>query len=79
VTRELSVSLCVFRAPLHLKKSADKIFKRLSKLGYKETHQGQQIWLYPVLYGGYATYAEADKTRKIQKTDSQEPGAFESL
>jgi hypothetical protein len=37
--------------------------------------RGQQIWLYPVLYGSYATYAEADKAKKeIQKTDNQKPG-----
>jgi cell division protein FtsN len=44
-------------------KNADKIFKRLSKLGYKakriEAHK------YGILYyGSYATYAEADKAKK---------------
>jgi hypothetical protein len=41
-------------------KNADKIFKRLSKLGYKAKRiEANKYGLYPVLYGSYATYAEA--------------------
>jgi hypothetical protein len=55
-------------------KNADKIFKRLSDLGYKARRiPANKYGLYPVLYASYATYAEADKAKKeIQKTDNPE-------
>jgi hypothetical protein len=34
--------------------------------------EANKYGLYPVLYGSYATYAEADKAKKIQKTDNPE-------
>jgi cell division protein FtsN len=55
-------------------KNADKIFKRLSGI-QSQTHRGQQYGLYPVLYGSYATYAEADKAKKkFRKRTIQKPG-----
>jgi hypothetical protein len=54
-------------------KNADKIFKRLSAR-IQSSHRGQQI-PYPVLYGSYATYAEADKgKKKFRKRTIQKPG-----
>jgi cell division protein FtsN len=54
--------------------NADKIFKRLSDQGYKARRIGiNKYGLYPVLYGSYATFAEADKAKKeIQKNDNPE-------
>ena len=52
--------------------NADKIYNRLSGLGYKAKRIGiNKHGLYPVLYGSYATYAEAEKAqREIQKNDN---------
>jgi len=52
--------------------NADKIFNRLSALGYKAKRIAiNKHGLYPVLYGSYATYAEAEKAqREIQKNDN---------
>jgi cell division protein FtsN len=56
-------------------KNADKIFKRLST-GYKAKRiEANKYGLYPVLYGSYATYAEADKAKKkFRKRTIQKPG-----
>jgi cell division protein FtsN len=54
------------------RKNADKIFKRLSKLGYKAKRiEANKYGLYPVLYGSYATYAEADKAKKRNSENGQ--------
>jgi hypothetical protein len=52
--------------------NADKIYNRLSALGYKAKQlQSKQTRSLPV-YSGYATYAEAMKAqRDIQKNDNQ--------
>jgi len=51
-------------------KNAEKIFKKLSNQGYKAKRIPQNKYgLYPVLYGSYATLAEAEKEKKeIQNT-----------
>ena len=52
--------------------NADKIYNRLSTLGYKARRIAiNKHGLYPVLYGSYATFAEAEKAQKeIQKNDN---------
>lgn len=52
--------------------NADKIYNRLSNLGYKAKRIAKnKHGLYPVLYGSYATFAEAEKAQKeIQKNDN---------
>jgi hypothetical protein len=54
--------------------NADKIYSRLSALGYKAKRIAiNKHGLYPVIYGSYATYAEAMKAqRDIQKNDNPE-------
>jgi len=55
-------------------KNADKIFNRLSNLGYKARRIAPNKYgLFPVLYGSYSTYAEAEKAKKeIQEKDNPE-------
>jgi nucleoid DNA-binding protein len=52
--------------------NADKIYHRLSNQGYKARRIAKnKHGLHPVLYGSYATYAEAEKAQKeIQKNDN---------
>lgn len=52
--------------------NATKIYNRLSTLGYKAKRIAKnKHGLYPVLYGSYATFAEAEKAQKeIQKNDN---------
>jgi cell division septation protein DedD len=54
--------------------NADKIYNRLSALGYKAKRVAiNKHGLYPVIYGSYATYAEAMKAQsEIQKNDNPE-------
>lgn len=51
-------------------RNAQKVFEKLSNEGYKARRIPQNKYgLYPVLYGSYATYPEAEKVkREIQKT-----------
>jgi hypothetical protein len=53
-------------------KNADKMHNRLSNLGYEARRIApNKHGLYPVLYGSYATYAEAEKAKaEIQKKDN---------
>ena len=53
-------------------RNAQKTFKKLSNQGYKARRIPQNKYgLFPVLYGSYATFAEAEKAkREIQKTDN---------
>lgn len=72
--KESKMSYHIVAGAFREEKNADKIFKRLSDLGYKARRiEANKYGLYPVLYGSYATYAEADKAKKeIQKTDNPE-------
>lgn len=65
------------RLPYHVvagafreERNAQKVFEKLSNEGYKARRIPQNKYgLYPVLYGSYATYPEAEKVkREIQKT-----------
>ncbi len=53
-------------------KNAQKKFVELSKEGYKARRIPQnKHGLFPVLYGSYATFAEAEKARQeINETDN---------
>lgn len=55
-------------------KNADKIFHRLSDLGYKAKRLApNKHGLFPVVYGSYSTLAEAEKAKKeIQEKDNPE-------
>ncbi|MCG2610324.1 SPOR domain-containing protein [Flavobacterium sp. SM15] len=54
--------------------NADKIFNELKALGYEPIRLEQnQFGLYPVLYGSFASYTEAqNKMKEIQKTHNKE-------
>lgn len=46
-------------------RNAEKIFKQLSSQGFKARRIAQNKYgLFPVLYGSYATFAEADKAKQ---------------
>jgi competence protein ComGF len=49
-------------------------YSNASKLDTNKRIEANKYGLYPVLYGSYATYAEADKAKKIQKRTIQKPG-----
>ncbi|PRZ26230.1 HU domain-containing protein [Flavobacterium granuli] len=55
-------------------KNAQKIFERLSNQGYKARRIApNKHGLFPVVYGSYATFAEAEKAKKeIQEKDNPE-------
>jgi cell division protein FtsN len=54
--------------------NADKIYNRLSALGYKAKQLQSTNGLYPVIYGGYATYAEAMKAQRDIQNDNLKLG-----
>lgn len=72
--KESKMSYHIVAGAFREEANADKIFKRLSDQGYKARRIGvNKYGLYPVLYGSYATFAEADKAKKeIQKADNPE-------
>ena len=55
-------------------RNAQKIYERLSRQGYKAKRiEKNKFGLFPVLYGSYASYAEAQKAMiEIHKTQSKE-------
>lgn len=72
--KESKMSYHIVAGAFREEANADKIFKRLSDQGYKARRIGvNKYGLYPVLYGSYATFSEADKAKKeIQKADNPE-------
>ena len=57
-------------------KNAQKKFEELSKEGYKARRISQnKHGLFPVLYGSYATLAEAEKAKK-EIQNSENPDAW---
>lgn len=54
--------------------NAEKIYKRLVKMGYEARRIApNKSGLYPVLYGSFSSYSEAEKEmRKVQKIDNPE-------
>jgi cell division protein FtsN len=53
-------------------RNAEKTFEKLTNQGYKARRIPQnKHGLFPVLYGSYTTFAEAEKAKqKIQKTEN---------
>ncbi|MDD5152131.1 MAG: SPOR domain-containing protein [Flavobacterium sp.] len=68
--KESKMSYHIMAGAFRDEKNAEKIFKKLSDQGYKARRIPQNKYgLYPVLYGSYATFAEAEKAKQeIQKT-----------
>lgn len=68
--KESKMSYHIMAGAFRDEKNAEKIFKRLSNQGYKARRIPQNKYgLYPVLYGSYVTFAEAEIAKKeIQKT-----------
>jgi hypothetical protein len=74
--KEAKLSYHIMAGAFREEENAQKIFKKLSELGYKARRIPQNKYgLFPVLYGSYATYTEAEKAKQeIQKT--QNPDAW---
>ncbi|MGA9636898.1 SPOR domain-containing protein [Flavobacterium sp.] len=72
--KETKMSYHVMAGAFREERNADKIFNRLSNLGYKAKRIPQnKHGLYPVLYGSYATFSEAEQAKKeIQEKDNPE-------
>lgn len=70
--KEEKMSYHIMAGAFRDERNAEKIFKKLSKQGYKARRIPMNKYgLYPVLYGSYATFAEAEKARQeIKKTDN---------
>ncbi len=74
VKKESKMSYHIMAGAFRDEKNAQKIYERLSGLGYKAKRlEPNKHGLFPVLYGSYATLAEAEKAKQeIQKTDNPE-------
>jgi hypothetical protein len=70
--KEAKLSYHIMAGAFREEENAQKIFEKLSELGYKARRIPQNKYgLFPVLYGSYATYAEAEKSKQeIQKTEN---------
>jgi hypothetical protein len=68
--KEVKMSYHIMAGAFREEKNAQKIFNQLSNQGYKARRIAQNKYgLFPVLYGSYPTFAEAEKAKvKIQKT-----------
>ena len=74
--KEAKLSYHIMAGAFREEENAQKIFEKLSELGYKARRIPQNKYgLFPVLYGSYATYTEAEKAKQeIQK--NQNPDAW---
>lgn len=70
--KEEKMSYHIMAGAFRNERNAEKIFNQLSNQGYKARRIPQNKYgLYPVLYGSYATFAEAEKAKQqIQQTDN---------
>ena len=70
--KESKMSYHVVAGAFREEENAQKIFDRLSKLGYKAKRIAPNKYgLFPVLYGSYATLAEANKVKtEVQEKDN---------
>jgi hypothetical protein len=70
--KESKMSYHVVAGAFREEENAQKIFERLSKLGYKAKRIAPNKYgLFPVLYGSYATLAEANKVKtEVQEKDN---------
>jgi hypothetical protein len=68
--KESKMSYHIMAGAFRDEKNAQKIFEKLSSQGYKARRIPQnKFGLFPVLYGSYATFAEAEKAKQeIQNT-----------
>jgi hypothetical protein len=68
--KDVKMSYHVVAGAFREEKNADKIFHQLSNQGYKARRIPQNKYgLFPVLYGSYATFPEAESAKQeIQKT-----------
>jgi CCDC81-like prokaryotic HU domain 2/CCDC81-like prokaryotic HU domain 1/SPOR domain len=68
--KEEKMSYHIMAGAFRDERNAEKIFKQLSNQGFKAKRIPQNKYgLFPVLYGSYATFAEAEKAKQeIQKT-----------
>jgi cell division protein FtsN len=68
--KDVKMSYHVVAGAFREEKNADKIFHQLSDQGYKARRIPQNKYgLFPVLYGSYATFPEAESAKQeIQKT-----------
>jgi hypothetical protein len=72
--KEEKLSYHIMAGAFRHEENAEKIFRKLSNLGYKARRIPQNKYrLFPVLYGSYATFAEAESAKQdIQKTENSE-------
>lgn len=71
-TKEQKMSYHIMAGAFRDERNAQKAFEKLSNEGYKARRIPQNKYgLFPVLYGSYSTFAEAEKARKkINETDN---------
>jgi nucleoid DNA-binding protein len=63
--KESKMSYHIMAGAFREERNAQKAFEKLSNLGYKARRISQNKYgLYPVLYGSYSTFAEADKLKQ---------------
>ncbi len=63
--KESKMSYHIMAGAFREERNAEKVFKKLSDQGYKARRIPQNKYgLYPVLYGSYTTFAEAEKAKQ---------------
>ena len=72
IVKEQKLSYHIMAGAFRDEKNAQKAFEKLSDQGYKARRIPQNKYgLFPVLYGSYATFADAERAKQeIQKTDN---------
>ena len=74
--KEIKMPYHVVAGAFRDESNAEQVLKRLTKLGYKARRlEVNEHGLYPVLYGSFATYAEAQKV-KNEVRESENPEAW---
>ncbi|MEN9908059.1 MAG: hypothetical protein RLZZ540_1208 [Bacteroidota bacterium] len=75
-TKEVKMSYHVVAGAFRDESNAQQVLKKLTKMGYKARRlEVNKHGLYPVLYGSFATYAEAQKV-KNEVRESENPEAW---
>jgi nucleoid DNA-binding protein len=75
-TKEVKMSYHVVAGAFRDESNAEQVLKKLTKMGYKARRlEVNKHGLYPVLYGSFATYAEAQKV-KNEVRESENPEAW---
>lgn len=74
--KEIKMPYHVVAGAFRDEKNAEQVLRKLSKMGYKARRlEVNKHGLYPVLYGSFATYAEAQKV-KNEVRESENPEAW---